>query len=75
MEASKAFGLVIRKLRLAKGLTQEDLGFDSELTRAYISSIELDQKLPSITTIAKLAKALNLSLAELMHHVDKEMRK
>jgi len=75
MEASKAFGLVIRKLRLAKGLTQEELGFDSELTRAYISSIELDQKLPSITTIAKLAKALNLSLAELMHHVDKEMRK
>ena len=75
MEASKAFGLAIRKLRIAKGLTQEDLGFDSELTRAYISSIELDQKLPSITTIAKLAKALNLSLAELMHHVDKEMRK
>ncbi|MEA9567148.1 helix-turn-helix transcriptional regulator [Polynucleobacter sp. AP-Nickl1-40-C4] len=75
MEASKAFGLVIRKLRVAKGLTQEDLGFDSELTRAYISSIELDQKLPSITTIAKLAKALGLSLAELMHHVDKEMKK
>ena len=75
MEASKAFGLVIRKLRVARGLTQEDLGFDSELTRAYISSIELDQKLPSITTIAKLAKALGLSLAELMHHVDKEMKK
>jgi transcriptional regulator with XRE-family HTH domain len=75
MEASKAFGLVIRKLRVAKGLTQEDLGFDSELTRAYISSIELDQKLPSITTIAKLAKALGLTLAELMHHVDKEMKK
>jgi transcriptional regulator with XRE-family HTH domain len=74
MEASKAFGLAIRKLRISKGLTQEDLGFESGLTRAYISSIELDQKLPSITTIAKLAKALNLSLAELMHHVDKEMK-
>ena len=75
MEASKAFGLVIRKLRVAKGLTQEDLGFDSDLTRAYISSIELDQKLPSITTIAKLAKALDLSLSELMGFVDKEMKK
>jgi len=75
MEASKAFGLAIRKLRISKGLTQEDLGFESGLTRAYISSIELDQKLPSIATIAKLAKALNLSLAELMHHVDKEMKK
>ena len=75
MEASKAFGLAIRKLRISKGLTQEDLGFESGLTRAYISSIELDQKLPSITTIAKLSKALGLSLSELMGFVDKDMKK
>ncbi|MBU3537932.1 helix-turn-helix transcriptional regulator [Polynucleobacter sp. UK-Gri1-W3] len=75
MEASSAFGLAIRKLRIAKGLTQEELGFESELTRAYISSIELDQKLPSITTIAKLAKAFNLSLSELMQYVDKEIKR
>jgi len=75
MEASKAFGLAIRKLRIAKDLTQEELGFESGLTRAYISSIELDQKLPSITTIAKLAQALELSLSELMGFVDKEMKK
>ena len=75
MEASKAFGLAIRKLRIAKDLTQEELGFESGLTRAYISSIELDQKLPSITTIAKLAQALELNLSELMGFVDKEMKK
>ena len=75
MEASKAFGLAVRKLRIAKDLTQEELGFESGLTRAYISSIELDQKLPSITTIAKLAQALELSLSELMGFVDKEMKK
>jgi len=73
MEASKAFGLAIRKLRIAKGLTQENLGFESELTRAYISSIELDQKLPSITTIAKLAKAFDLTLSELMRLVEVEL--
>ena len=75
MEASKAFGLAVRKLRIAKDLTQEELGFESGLTRAYISSIELDQKLPSITTIAKVAQALELSLSELMSFVDKEMKK
>lgn len=74
MEASRAFGLAIRKLRIARGLTQEELGFESELTRAYISSIELDQKLPSITTIAKLAKAFNLSLSELMKLVEMELK-
>jgi len=75
MEASRAFGLAIRKLRIARGLTQEELGFESELTRAYISSIELDQKLPSITTIAKLAKAFDLSLSELMKLVEIELKK
>jgi len=75
MEASRAFGLAIRKLRIANGLTQEELGFESELTRAYISSIELDQKLPSITTIAKLAKAFDLSLSELMKLVEVELNR
>lgn len=75
MEASRAFGLAIRKLRISKGLTQEELGFESELTRAYISSIELDQKLPSITTIAKLAKAFDLSLSELMKLVEVELNR
>ncbi len=75
MEASKAFGLAVRKLRIAKDLTQEELGFESGLTRAYISSIELDQKLPSITTIAKLAKAFDLSLSELMKLVDVELNR
>jgi transcriptional regulator with XRE-family HTH domain len=73
MEASKAFGLAVRKLRLAKDLTQEELGFESDLTRAYISSIELDQKLPSITTIAKLAKAFGISMAKLMELTEKEL--
>ena len=75
MEASGACGVAIRKLRISKGLTQEELGFESELTRAYISSIELDQKLPSITTIAKLAKAFDLSLSELMKLVEVELNR
>ena len=74
MEASTAFGLAVRKIRVDKGLTQEELGFESDLTKAYISSIEPDQKLPSITTIAKLAKAFEMSLSELMSYVDLEMK-
>lgn len=75
MEASKAFGLAIRLLRTTKGWTQEQLGFEADLTRAYISSIELNQKEPSITTIAKLAQAFGMTLSEMMHYVDKELKK
>ncbi|OQW68839.1 MAG: hypothetical protein BVN34_08280 [Proteobacteria bacterium ST_bin12] len=59
MDAALAFGRVLRKLRLEKGLTQEELGLDAELRRTYISVLELGNQQPSLTTILKVAKALN----------------
>ena len=65
--------MVIRTLRLNEGLTQEALGFKAGLQRNYISSIELGQKQPSLTSIFKLSSALNLKpgrLLDLMGEVD-----
>lgn len=59
LDAALAFGRVLRKLRLEKGLTQEELGLDAELRRTYISVLELGNQQPSLTTILKVAKALN----------------
>ena len=44
MEVSKAFGVALRKLRLSQGLTQEQLGFEADLRRTFISSLELGEK-------------------------------
>ena len=60
------FGRVIRTLRLNEGLTQEALGFKAGLQRNYISSIELGQKQPSLTSIFKLSSALNLKPGRLL---------
>jgi len=73
MDVTVAFGIVLRRLRLAKELTQEDLGFEAGLRRTFISSLELGQKQPSITTIFKLAQFLEISLSDLMHLVEIEM--
>ena len=59
MEPAVAFGKVLRQLRLEAGLTQEELGFEADLRRTYVSILELGQQQPSLTTILKLAKALN----------------
>lgn len=56
MDAAVVFGKVLRQLRIEAGLTQEQLGFEADLRRTYISILELGQQQPSLTTILKLAK-------------------
>jgi transcriptional regulator with XRE-family HTH domain len=73
MDLSKAFGIAVRKLRLSKGLTQEQLGFEADLRRTFISSLELGEKKPSLTTIYQLAKALDIPMSKLMKYVEKEI--
>lgn len=73
MDAGVAFGKVLRKLRQDAGLTQEELGFEAELRRSYVSILELGQQQPSLTTILKLAKALDCSAQALMGLVEAEL--
>jgi transcriptional regulator with XRE-family HTH domain len=73
LELAAAFGVVLRRLRIDAGLTQEQLGFEAELRRTYVSVLELGQQQPSLTTIIKLAKALKLPAAELIRMVEGEL--
>ena len=73
MEPAVAFGVVLRRLRLEAGLTQEQLGFEADLRRTYVSILELGQQQPTLTTIVKLAQALGRSAADLVGEVEAEM--
>jgi len=75
VDVSEAFGKAVRKLRAKKDLTQEQLGFESDLRRTFISSLELGQKQPSIATIQKLANTFGISMARLMELTEKELSK
>ena len=55
-----SFGRSLRKRRLAKLLSQEELGLESNLSRAYISDLETSKKDPSLFTIFKLATAMQM---------------
>lgn len=61
------FGLHLKKLRLERGLSQEQLGMIAELDRTYISGIERGVRNVSLTNIFRIAQALNVSTAELFH--------
>ncbi|WP_293374122.1 helix-turn-helix transcriptional regulator [Nevskia sp.] len=58
MKTRKAFGLALRKVRVARGLTQEDFGIIS--SRTYVSSLERGQKSPTIDKLDDLAAVLQV---------------
>jgi transcriptional regulator with XRE-family HTH domain len=59
-ELHRRFGETLRDLRMEKGLSQEQLAHQSELTRNYVSDLERGRKSPSLRTIARIAKTLGI---------------
>jgi len=72
-DITTGFGKTLRRLRIAKKLTQEELGLEAGLRRTFISSLELGQKQPSLETVQKLAAVLELSLSKLFQQVEKDL--
>ena len=66
----KALGRNLRRQREKREFTQEKLGELAELDPTYISGIERGLRNPGIKNVAKLAKALGLTTAELCEGVD-----
>ena len=56
----------VRERRREAGISQEILADRSGLSLALISEIERSATNPSLTTLAKLAKGLGLSIAEML---------
>lgn len=64
------FGRVLRRLRKQADLTQEELGFQANLERNYISLLERGQRQPTLTTLVRLARPLGCSAAHLVAQVE-----
>ena len=62
----QSLGFRIRELRLARGLTQEQLGERCELHRTFIGSVERGERNVSILNIRLIARILRVPLAELV---------
>lgn len=60
MTIENNFGEIIFKYRNKKKISQETLGALSELDRTYISLIERGMRCPSLKTVFKLSKALDV---------------
>jgi transcriptional regulator with XRE-family HTH domain len=72
MTKTRAFGIALKKIRLKKKLTQEELSLQADLARAYVSELEFGRKTASIETVFKLSKALNIKCSKLMDLTEEE---
>ena len=61
----QTIGERIRSIRKARGLTQEALAESAAIDRSHMGFIEQGRRKPTIATLAKIAKVLDIPLAEL----------
>ncbi len=65
-DINKKVGEKIRDYRTKKGWSQEKLGFEAGLHRAYIGQIERGEKKIGLINLEKFSKALGIKLSELV---------
>lgn len=63
-----AFGQRVRRLREAKGWTQEELAEKADIHRTYLGGIERGLRNVALRNIAKIAQAFELSLSEFFQY-------
>jgi transcriptional regulator with XRE-family HTH domain len=70
MQGRKLVGLNLRRLRVARNISQERLAFDSGVDRSYLGGVERGEENPTIDVLDRLAATLGVSLAEICAPVD-----
>lgn len=73
-DVEKRFGKKVRELRLAKGLSQEELAYRADVHRTYLGGIERGKRNPALKNISAIAEALGVSLSELFTFKESKAR-
>ena len=66
----KVFGIVLRRRRLAAGMSQEAFADAAGLHRTHVSLLERGRQMPSILVAWKIATALGTTMADLLGEVE-----
>jgi transcriptional regulator with XRE-family HTH domain len=66
MDLREVFATNLRRLRHAKGLSQDDLAYEAEISRSYLSQLEKGAYYASLKIVGKLAAVLDVDPEELL---------
>ena len=68
----KAFGVVISRLRVQKGLTQESMSGLAGIARSHLAALEKGEKIAKLDTVWRIAEALEMKPSELIRETEGE---
>lgn len=66
MDLREVFAANLRRLRHAKGMSQDDLAYSAEISRSYLSKLEKGAFYASLKIIGRLAETLEAEPAEFL---------
>jgi transcriptional regulator with XRE-family HTH domain len=69
MDLVQLLGENVRRLRKAKGLSQEELALEAGMKRSYVSDLERGTRNPSVRAVGRLATALGVEPGELLQAI------
>ena len=75
MDLREVFAGNLRRLRHAKGLSQDDLAYEAKISRSYLSQLEKGTFYASLKIVGKLAKVLTVDPAELLKLPEPKLRR
>ena len=70
MDFVALLGRNVRKWRLQRGMTQEQLALDAGMKRSYLSELERGLRNPTVRALTRLAEALSIDGADTIQTVE-----
>ena len=64
MDARQRVALNLRRIRVMRGISQDNLALEANVERAYVCYLERGNKNPTVTTLEKIAEALSCDISE-----------
>ncbi|WP_367268077.1 helix-turn-helix domain-containing protein [Reyranella sp.] len=73
MDLREVFAANLRRLRNAKGVSQDELAYEANVSRSYLSQLEKGTFYASLNVVGRLSEALGVEPAELLKIPQKRM--
>ncbi len=64
LTGERKIGKNIKKIRMQKGLSQQQLAQKSGISQSFLSALENGKKSPTVDSLNKICRSLGISLAE-----------
>ena len=64
MDARQRVALNLRRIRVMRGISQDNLALEANVERSYVGYLERGNKNPTVTTLEKIAEALACDISE-----------